>query len=185
VQKFIDPKVFDKEKYRVSVVARKDVPNFSPPINTDSIYENDETFKDWLLTKLINAETACYKAEKFKKLNERTRSALLDALYNELHEKNMRVIQSTFNINNTNSNSNSPADSNDSNNLIGSSTSNQLSNNSNHSNNGNTNSIGESNGNLSSRLVEQHQSFGSTLLLNSSTNQIGSTTNLSKKKMSI
>uniref|UniRef100_A0A672G4J4 RAP1 GTPase activating protein n=1 Tax=Salarias fasciatus TaxID=181472 RepID=A0A672G4J4_SALFA len=34
---------------------------------------------------LINAEYACYKAEKFAKLEERTRSALLETLYEELH----------------------------------------------------------------------------------------------------
>ena len=54
---------------KVSVTARKDVPNFSPPITNDSIYENDPNFKDWILNKLMNAETACYKAEKFRKLN--------------------------------------------------------------------------------------------------------------------
>jgi hypothetical protein len=82
-------------KYRVSVTARKDVPNFGPPISSDSIYdESDPAFKDWLLSKLINAETSCYKAEKFRKLNERTRHALLDALYNDLNEQNQRVLHS-------------------------------------------------------------------------------------------
>jgi hypothetical protein len=82
-------------KYKISVTARKDVPNFGPPISTDSIYdESDPAFKDWLLNKLINAELACYKAEKFRKLNERTRYALLDALYNDLNDQNQRLIQS-------------------------------------------------------------------------------------------
>lgn len=53
---------------KVCVTARKDVPNFGPPISNDCIYENDDTFKDWLLNKLINAEYSCYKADKFKKL---------------------------------------------------------------------------------------------------------------------
>lgn len=42
-------------------------------------------FQEFLLTKLINAEYACYKAEKFAKLEERTRAALLETLYEELH----------------------------------------------------------------------------------------------------
>uniref|UniRef100_A0A8B9HTZ6 RAP1 GTPase activating protein n=1 Tax=Astyanax mexicanus TaxID=7994 RepID=A0A8B9HTZ6_ASTMX len=42
-------------------------------------------FHEFLFTKLINAEYACYKAEKFAKLEERTRSALLETLYEELH----------------------------------------------------------------------------------------------------
>jgi len=94
VQRFTDNN--NKEKYRVSVVARKDVPNFGPPINTESVFENDEVFRDWLLNKLVNAEIACYKAEKFKKLNERTRACLFDALYSDLHEKNCNFLQSLF-----------------------------------------------------------------------------------------
>ena len=81
------------------MVARKDVPNFGPPINTDSIYENDDTFREWLLNKLLNAEVACYKAEKFRKLNERTRACLFDALYTDLHERNMHMLQAVFNGN--------------------------------------------------------------------------------------
>lgn len=81
------------DKYRVSVTARKDVPNFGPPISTDSIYEESDSFKDWLLSKLINAELSCYKADKFRKLNERTRQALLDSLYTDLNEENQRIMQ--------------------------------------------------------------------------------------------
>ena len=85
-----------KTKYRVSVTARKDVPNFGPPISNDSIYENDASFKEWLLNKLINAELACYKAEKFRKLKERTRAALLDTLYNDLNQQNQSILYSMF-----------------------------------------------------------------------------------------
>lgn len=82
-------------RYKVSVTARKDVPNFGPPISSDSIYDEcDPAFKEWILNKLINAELSCYKAEKFRKLNERTRYALLDALHNDLNEQNQRVLQS-------------------------------------------------------------------------------------------
>lgn len=81
---------------KISVAARKDVPNFGPPISNDSIFENDCTFKDWLLNKLINAEYACYKAEKFKKLKERTRCSLLDKLYNDLNIQNQSILGSLF-----------------------------------------------------------------------------------------
>ena len=112
VQKFTDPLTL-KKKYRVSVTARKDVPNFGPPISNDSVYENNLEFKDWLLNKLINAEHACYKAEKFKKLKQRTRSILLESMYKDLHEKNQPIL-STLMFNNT-SNSNFPNDSNENN----------------------------------------------------------------------
>jgi hypothetical protein len=80
----------------VSVTARKDVPNFAPPITAEGVYEHDDTFREWLMSKLLNAEAACYKADKFKKLNERTRAALFGALYTDLHDRNMRVMQSIF-----------------------------------------------------------------------------------------
>lgn len=68
VQKYIDP-VQRVIKYRVCVTARRDVPNFGPlHMNNDCVYDADETFRDWLLAKLVNAEYACYKAEKFRKL---------------------------------------------------------------------------------------------------------------------
>ena len=94
VQKFHDST--HKIKYRVSVVARKDVPHYGPPLSSDCIYENDVVFKEWLLNKLINAEHSCYKAEKFKKLKQRTRSILLDSMYTDLHEQNQSVLSSVF-----------------------------------------------------------------------------------------
>ena len=103
VQRFVEEKTA-KTKYRVSVVARKDVPNFGPAITMDSIYDHDQVFKDWLLSKLINAELASYKADKFRKLKERTRMSLFDNLYNELHEQNKKVLESMFPGLNLNSN---------------------------------------------------------------------------------
>ena len=66
VQRFVDPQS-SKTKYRVSVTARKDVPNFAPPIPVDCVFEHDQFFREWLLNKLVNAEYASYKAEKVKK----------------------------------------------------------------------------------------------------------------------
>lgn len=67
VQKCTDP-LSGRIKYKVCVTARKDVPNFGPPLAHDAVYDHDESFKDWLLNKLINAEYSCYKADKFRKL---------------------------------------------------------------------------------------------------------------------
>uniref|UniRef100_A0A8D0GG44 RAP1 GTPase activating protein n=1 Tax=Sphenodon punctatus TaxID=8508 RepID=A0A8D0GG44_SPHPU len=71
--------------YKVSVTARDDVPFFGPPLPDPAIFRKGPEFQEFLLTKLINAEYACYKAEKFAKLEERTRTALLETLYEELH----------------------------------------------------------------------------------------------------
>uniref|UniRef100_A0A674KG23 RAP1 GTPase activating protein n=1 Tax=Terrapene triunguis TaxID=2587831 RepID=A0A674KG23_9SAUR len=71
--------------YKVSVTARDDVPFFGPPLPDPAVFRKGLEFQEFLLTKLINAEYACYKAEKFAKLEERTRAALLETLYEELH----------------------------------------------------------------------------------------------------
>uniref|UniRef100_A0A671PD52 RAP1 GTPase activating protein n=1 Tax=Sinocyclocheilus anshuiensis TaxID=1608454 RepID=A0A671PD52_9TELE len=75
----------DNVLYKVSVTARDDVPFFGPPLPNPAIFKKGPEFHEFLLTKLINAEYACYKAEKFARLEERTRSALLETLYEELH----------------------------------------------------------------------------------------------------
>ncbi|KAM3621162.1 uncharacterized protein V6R79_007128 [Siganus canaliculatus] len=75
----------DNVTYKVSVTARDDVPFFGPALPDPAIFKKSLEFREFLFTKLINAEYACYKAEKFAKLEERTRSALLETLYEELH----------------------------------------------------------------------------------------------------
>nr|XP_055044164.1 rap1 GTPase-activating protein 1 isoform X18 [Misgurnus anguillicaudatus] len=75
----------DNVLYKVSVTARDDVPFFGPPLPNPAIFKKGPELHEFLLTKLINAEYACYKAEKFAKLEERTRCALLETLYEELH----------------------------------------------------------------------------------------------------
>ncbi|XP_037345913.2 rap1 GTPase-activating protein 1 isoform X5 [Pungitius pungitius] len=75
----------DNVTYKVSVTARDDVPFFGPALPDPAVFTKGPEFREFLFTKLINAEYACYKAEKFAKLEERTRSALLETLYEELH----------------------------------------------------------------------------------------------------
>ncbi|KAF5296515.1 hypothetical protein FQR65_LT01505 [Abscondita terminalis] len=74
-------------RYKVSVTARGDVPFFGPTLPIPAIFRHGPEFKEFLLTKLINAENACYKAEKFSKLELRTRTSLLQSLADELREK--------------------------------------------------------------------------------------------------
>lgn len=58
-------------RYKVSVTARDDVPFFGPTLPSPAVFKKGPDFKEFLLTKLINAENACYKAEKFAKLEVR------------------------------------------------------------------------------------------------------------------
>ncbi|KAL2094607.1 hypothetical protein ACEWY4_009326 [Coilia grayii] len=77
----------DDTTYKVSVTAREDVPSFGPPLPNPAVFKKGPEFREFLLTKLINAENACYKSERFARLEERTRAALLDNLHDELHRQ--------------------------------------------------------------------------------------------------
>ncbi|CAI9162806.1 unnamed protein product [Rangifer tarandus platyrhynchus] len=71
--------------YKVAVTAREDVPAFGPPLPSPPVFQKGPEFREFLLTKLTNAENACCKSDKFAKLEDRTRAALLDNLHDELH----------------------------------------------------------------------------------------------------
>ncbi|XP_022625082.1 rap1 GTPase-activating protein 2-like isoform X3 [Seriola dumerili] len=78
--------------YKVSVTAREDVPPFGPPLPNPAIFKKGPGFREFLLTKLINAELACYKSDRFARLEERTRAALLDSLHDELHRRSQSML---------------------------------------------------------------------------------------------
>ena len=84
----------DQEHYRVTVTARADVPYFGPPLPSPPVFRRGPQFRDWILNKLINAETACYRAEKFSKLEQRTRASLLANLVEELTSKTQEFLGS-------------------------------------------------------------------------------------------
>uniref|UniRef100_A0ABM5EMF4 Rap1 GTPase-activating protein 2 isoform X2 n=2 Tax=Pogona vitticeps TaxID=103695 RepID=A0ABM5EMF4_9SAUR len=75
----------ENPSYKVSVTAREDVPSFGPSLPSPPVFQKNSEFREFLLTKLINAEHACCKSDKFAKLEDRTRAALLDNLHDELH----------------------------------------------------------------------------------------------------
>ncbi|XP_046547125.1 rap1 GTPase-activating protein 1-like isoform X3 [Haliotis rubra] len=81
----------DHTAYKVCITSRKDVPKFSPALQKPAVFKKGPEFREFLLTKLINAELACYKSEQFAKLGERTRTSLLDSLQQDLHKKNIEL----------------------------------------------------------------------------------------------
>ncbi|CAF0877590.1 unnamed protein product [Adineta ricciae] len=81
----LDP---DGNQFKVAVVYRDSVPQFGPASNSTKIFQCDQTFKQWLLTKLINAEMASYRSSTFQKYQERTKMNLFDNLYRTLHDNN-------------------------------------------------------------------------------------------------
>ncbi|XP_056612292.1 rap1 GTPase-activating protein 2a isoform X1 [Triplophysa dalaica] len=82
----------DHTTYKVSITAREDVPQFGPPLPNPPVFKKGPELREFLLTKLINAENACCKSDKFAKLEERTRAALLDNLHDELHRQTLATV---------------------------------------------------------------------------------------------
>ncbi|KAM6936580.1 rap1 GTPase-activating protein 1-like [Lycodopsis pacificus] len=78
------PEDTGKTAYQVSVTAREDVPPFGPVLPDPPIFTDCSLMREFILTKLINAEISCYKAQRFSRLELRTRSLLLESLQAEL-----------------------------------------------------------------------------------------------------
>lgn len=55
----------------------KDVPHFGPPIPNGVTFRDPEIFRNFLLAKVINAENAAHKSEKFHTMATRTRQEYL------------------------------------------------------------------------------------------------------------
>ena len=58
----------DHAVYKVAVTAKEPVPDFGPPLPDPAIFQKGSEFRDWLLTKALNAEFKCHMAPSFKKL---------------------------------------------------------------------------------------------------------------------
>ncbi|XP_028320060.1 signal-induced proliferation-associated 1-like protein 3 isoform X2 [Gouania willdenowi] len=63
--------------YSVAVTRMKDVPPFGPPIPNSVTFRDPDTFRNFLLAKVINAENAAHKSEKFHTMATRTRQEYL------------------------------------------------------------------------------------------------------------
>lgn len=81
---FIVVRVFnpcsDNTYYRVAVSRSKDVPPFGPNIPAGAKFGKTKAFADFLLTKVMNAENAAHKSEKFSAMARRTRHEYLKDL---------------------------------------------------------------------------------------------------------
>lgn len=63
--------------FSVAVTRMKDVPPFGPPIPNGVTFHDPEIFRNFLLAKVINAENAAHKSEKFHTMATRTRQEYL------------------------------------------------------------------------------------------------------------
>ena len=63
---------------QISVVTRDEVGAYKPYLWEQSTFHNGVLFREWLLTKIVNGERASYSAPKFARMQERTRSQMLE-----------------------------------------------------------------------------------------------------------
>jgi len=89
----VQPDLDNPDHYRVAVTARSDVPAFGLNLPSPPVFKRGTNFREWLLEKLISAETACYRAERFSKLKQRTQATLLRNLVDELNRKTEEYIE--------------------------------------------------------------------------------------------
>uniref|UniRef100_A0A914WBE5 Uncharacterized protein n=1 Tax=Plectus sambesii TaxID=2011161 RepID=A0A914WBE5_9BILA len=70
----------DNVTYTVAVARAKDVPAFGPPIPPGATFQKSTELHDFLLTKIINAENAVHRSQKFAAMAARTRREALKDL---------------------------------------------------------------------------------------------------------
>ncbi|XP_071043931.1 uncharacterized protein [Parasteatoda tepidariorum] len=70
--------------YEVSVVSRDEVGAYKPYLWHRSKFKKDQLFREWILTKIVNGERASYSAPKFARMQDRTRSQMLEDIVTNL-----------------------------------------------------------------------------------------------------
>lgn len=72
-----NPSSLSLSSYSVAVTRSQDVPSFGPPIPKGITFPKSTVFRDFLLGKVINAENAAHKSDKFGAMATRTRQEYL------------------------------------------------------------------------------------------------------------
>ncbi|XP_050442454.1 signal-induced proliferation-associated 1-like protein 1 [Adelges cooleyi] len=79
VVKVINP-CTENTQYSIAVTRSKEVEMFGPPIPAEAVFKKSKAFSDFLLAKIINAENAAHRSEKFATMATRTRQEYLKDL---------------------------------------------------------------------------------------------------------
>lgn len=75
----------ERRKYKVSCVCRNEVQYaFKPYLVEQDEFCKSDYFREWLLVKIVNGERASYSAPKFARMQDRTRSQLLEDIITNL-----------------------------------------------------------------------------------------------------
>ena len=69
-----------KHNFSIAVSRSKNVPMFGPPIPAGALFSKNSAFTKFLLTKIINAENAAHRSDKFVSMATRTRQEYLKDL---------------------------------------------------------------------------------------------------------
>ena len=69
-----------KHYFSIAVSRSKNVPMFGPPIPAGALFSKNSAFTKFLLTKIINAENAAHRSDKFVSMATRTRQEYLKDL---------------------------------------------------------------------------------------------------------
>lgn len=77
---FIVVQPLENSMYKVSVTSKEGVPEFGPPLPSPPVFTLGEVFRDFLLSKIINAERATVNGPWFRSKRQYTRKALLDII---------------------------------------------------------------------------------------------------------
>ncbi|XP_059811252.1 signal-induced proliferation-associated 1-like protein 2 isoform X2 [Hypanus sabinus] len=70
----------EQVSYSVAVTCSKDIPEFGPFFQEGAVFPKSSTFREFLLAKVVNAENAAEKSEKFHAMAVRTRQEYLKDL---------------------------------------------------------------------------------------------------------
>ncbi|KAJ8687813.1 hypothetical protein QAD02_023607, partial [Eretmocerus hayati] len=81
----VSPRIKRKNpRYEVSVVTRDEVGAYKPYLWEQSVFDKGPMFREWILTKIVNGERASYSAPKFARMQERTRTQMLEDIVGNL-----------------------------------------------------------------------------------------------------
>jgi hypothetical protein len=97
----------DVSGWRVSVTQQKDVPPFGPALPPDGFFSSPKDLRDYLLTKVVHAESAAFRSAKFVKLFGRTRSMVMEDLVKTYIKSNGMEIPTSSSFGNSGSEDNS------------------------------------------------------------------------------
>jgi len=81
-------------QYQVAVITRGLVIPYGPPLPSTGRFDENQDFRNWLMTKIVNAERASYKSPKFATMQERTRRQMLDEIINDEINSEMVTMKS-------------------------------------------------------------------------------------------